>query len=100
MIVQLSLSFSDPAPASAPAERVRIDHTQVDALGHDDRQAVGFCQGCPLFAVCDLDNCGRRPQSDPDYDLCAAQSIDPDRLPAIFPNLNVFIIFKKLHGWL
>ena len=100
MVVQLSLSFSDYAPASAPAERVRIDRAQVDAMGVVDRQAVGFCQGCPLFAVCDHDDCGRRPQSDPDWDLCAAQMLDPDRLPAIFPNLNVFIIFKKLHGWL
>ena len=65
-----------------------------------DSVVCRWCAGCPLDGLCDSDQCGARPQSLYDFNERVARHVPDGCWSGRFPNLGVFISFKKQHGWL
>lgn len=111
-IVQLSFNFAPQPPSEAkrvPTQFVRMAApSEVPPFPSPVPEFRGvrrdswrsrWCHGCHLEGLCDSDECGRRPESDINFNACVAHAWSSDFRPTSFPNLGIFIEFLKAHGW-
>lgn len=91
MALVLSL-FSDSemqGVSVAPASCVNpVSSLRSEARSPQPLRAMGCCEGCYLFGLCDSDDCA-----------ALGFPIDSPAPSTRFPNLGVYIDYLKKHGW-
>lgn len=61
---------------------------RAQAIKRIKTEGSGCCKGCPLFGLCDNDECAAK-----------GFPIDSPAPSTLFPNLGVYIDYLKKQGW-
>lgn len=100
-IIELSLNFELASGSCAPDAITQVA-TPVPGIVRGVRRdsvVCSWCKGCPLDGLCDDDACALRPAPDGLCNDFFARKMHGLCAPSRFPNLGVFIQFKKQCGW-